>query len=301
MKFLKSLSPTKDSRKPVDYSWSSFGRKRETINRDLPSREGDQPKSKIKAQVRRSALKQKKPRMSATIPIDERSGVISTCSDNSTESSVSTSPPGDSPLGDTPDLEECDHQRSNSNDDQDNFGEFSHYDSAESCFGSFHEGSDSQMEDDRDESQVNSQVEVESRQCLVEGRGQRDDTEDIIACVTPPRPASSDNEAHDSSLTQLSSFTRTRTKASTLRDIRRTQSNDSKNYVHVFHGQLHTLAEERDCDDESIIADDCDSDRDDFGKGAVHMQHSFSESLDDEKLRDRWNYSKELMNNMGNK
>jgi hypothetical protein len=286
MKFLKSLAPSKSSGKPVDYSWSTFGRRRQT-NRDDDSlpREDNQPKTNLKRQKRRITLKHKKIGTSTTIPRNETLGDHSNCSDNCTESTVSTSASGE-----TPNFKEFDQE--------DPYDELLPSSSVESHFRSFHGGHDSQMEDDRDESQVSS--EIASRQFLESsgGRGERDGSEESVPWDRPPRPSLSDNQDRDSTLAQLPSVTRLRPKASTFRDIRRSQSEDSKNYVHVFHSQLHTLAEEGNCEDEISAGVAYDSDGDDLSIGAVHTQHFFSEFQDDEKLRQRWNYSKELMSNM---
>lgn len=104
----------------------------------------------------------------------------------------------------------------------------------------------------------------------------------------PPRPAPS----KEMEVTQ-------RQKASTIRDLRRSLSEESKNYVHVFHDQLRTLHE--DSGEEETTDDDAGSeafgeDDDDFSlDAAMYMKHKpFTNVLDEEKLRERWDYAMEI-------
>ena len=105
----------------------------------------------------------------------------------------------------------------------------------------------------------------------------------------PPRPAPS----KEMEVTQ-------RQKASTIRDLRRSLSKESEHYVHVFHDQLRTLHE--DSGEEETTDDDAGSetfgeeDGDDFSlDAAMYMKHKpFTNILDEEKLRERWDYAMEI-------
>jgi len=269
MKFLKSLALSKDSN-GVDYGWSSFGRRQA---RNALSNRHSSPSSEENNSKSTTTLIPTRKGKSADESRDERSGDNSKCS-YSSESTIS-----ESLTGDSSDL---------------------HCGSAESYFGS--------LSDDRDESQEFVE-EVESNQFheMPKGSAGRDASEGSFSYDSHPRPPTcplATNTAHDTAQPELPSSTRPRPKASTLRDLRKTQSEESKNYVHVFHEQLHTLFEESDCEDESSVNDEYFSDDsfgDDYSIGAVHMKHHINESVvDDERLRERWNYSKELMSKVGN-
>lgn len=105
----------------------------------------------------------------------------------------------------------------------------------------------------------------------------------------PPRPAPSKEMEVNS-----------KQKASTIRDLRRSLSEESKNYVHVFHDQLRTLHE--DSGEEETTDDDAGSetfgedDDDDFSlDAAMYMKHKpFTNVLEEEKLRERWDYAMEI-------
>ena len=74
------------------------------------------------------------------------------------------------------------------------------------------------------------------------------------------------------------------TKPMKLIEMRRTASNASKNYIHVFHNQLTTLQERP-------SREDCDSDN----ESDIHQQGSRGHFFDEAELRNRWNYSLEVM------
>lgn len=70
------------------------------------------------------------------------------------------------------------------------------------------------------------------------------------------------------------------TRSKTIKEVRRTASNCSRDYIHVFHNQLTTLVE----------SSSEDSDDDDT---------SFLSSLDEDIMRRRWKYSVEAMEKRG--
>ena len=108
----------------------------------------------------------------------------------------------------------------------------------------------------------------------------------------PPRPPQISSVA-----SQSSSETSPRTKALPLRELRRTASEKSKMYIHVYHNQLSTLFEEEDEDDnkdteENIFDDENRTD-------GIYESHSFMASFDEDVLRQRWNDSLKKMKAMG--
>jgi hypothetical protein len=297
MKFLRSLATTPKDSKGVGYGWSSFGRRQAQI---AHSKNGDANNSRSTAtlETKMRLVKSNRKEKSADESRDERSGDSSKHS-YSTESTSSASLTGDL-SGDSSDSKEHDQQFNNFSDFQGNFDEILNCGSAESYFVT--------LSDDRDESQE-SHEDVESNQFyeMPEGNAGRDASEGSFSYDSHPRPPKctlSSNTVNGTTQPELPLVTRPRPKASTLRDLRKTQSEDSKHYVHVFHEQLHTLFEESDCEDEGSVDDGYLSDEsfgDDFSMGAVHMKHYINESVvDDERLRERWNYSKELMSKAGN-
>lgn len=89
-------------------------------------------------------------------------------------------------------------------------------------------------------------------------------------------------------------------KALKLKEMRRSISNDSKNYIHVFHNQLTTLEEQ------PSKEDDYDSDSDEFSSDndciyGIGQSHSFVDmaSYDEHELRKRWNHSLHVMAKRG--
>jgi hypothetical protein len=76
-----------------------------------------------------------------------------------------------------------------------------------------------------------------------------------------------------------------KTKPQKLRELRRRLSEGSKSYIHVFHNQLTTLEElplKEEDDDDDVISD-------------VFQKQSSMTSFDECKIRQRWNYSLQMM------
>lgn len=123
----------------------------------------------------------------------------------------------------------------------------------------------------------------------IEERSEISNTENSLNESLPPRPAPS----KEMEVTE-------RQKASTIRDLRRSLSKESENYVHVFHDQLRTLhedsGEEETTDDDAGSETFCEDDDDDFSlDAAMYMKHKpFTNVLDEEKLRERWHYAMEI-------
>ena len=87
----------------------------------------------------------------------------------------------------------------------------------------------------------------------------------------------------------------TKSKPLSLKELRRTASNGSKNYVHVFHNQLKPLVEKLSEDnyenEETVSYLDNNSD--------IIQRPSFSASFDETEIRKRWTLSLEVMSKWG--
>jgi hypothetical protein len=86
-----------------------------------------------------------------------------------------------------------------------------------------------------------------------------------------------------------------KTKPLSLRELRRTASNGSKNYVHVFHNQLKPLVEKP--SEDNYENDETVSDGE--SNGDIIQRPSFSASFDETEIRKRWTLSLEVMAKWG--
>ncbi len=111
--------------------------------------------------------------------------------------------------------------------------------------------------------------------------------------TTPPLPPQKDNaKLHPGPITinnhmkEVSTQKSTPTKPQTLKEIRRKRSMGSKKFIHVFHNQLTTLKERP-------SVEDCDSDNESMLD--IQQIDSRGRSFDERELRNRWNYSLQVM------
>jgi len=110
-----------------------------------------------------------------------------------------------------------------------------------------------------------------------------------------PSVTSTDSSTKSQNTPTSSCSSSSSTKALKLKELRRTASNDSKNYVHVFHNQLTTLEEQPSKED--YDSDEYSSDNECiYGIG---QRHSFMASFDEYELRMRWNHSLQVMAKRG--
>lgn len=75
-----------------------------------------------------------------------------------------------------------------------------------------------------------------------------------------------------------------------IKEIRRSASIRSKDYIHVFHGQLHTLEEEpftEEVDEHATKSGNLD--------GCIDNNQSWSPPFDENEMIERWNYSLQAM------